>query len=396
MTIAIGRKILEIREEFQGGSLTPEGYVTAIYQLLLNRAPEPAVLGRIQSANIDDLERSVMLSPEFAAKWHDAEVGRQGREAPQVLIFGAYGNGNLGDVAQVASLTRMIGTLRPDIELWAASVMSGRFPFRYDRTVPAARFFDPDYINRFDMLIIGGGGLFAHPHDPLISEEWQRAIDIPVALVGVGASPEVAERSSHLIGKSAFVSGRDPVSVDALGMFHPQVEGMIDPVLADMHFTACNPPPLVAGPRKVLWILKSTDLSGFRDILEQVDPVRDTICFLEPHLDYCLVLRFPDAVPVYDARRLVELIDGADLVVSFRYHGAVFALHRGKPLLGVQEPKIAALLSRYGLDDQFSKDGTTFSWSDEPRSASRAQMAADSERSVRTLQRCLAPIAVHD
>jgi len=58
------------------------------------------------------------------------------------------------------------------------------------------------------------------------------------------------------------------------------------------------------------------------------------------------------ASPVHSFGELVSVIDGADLVVATRYHGAVFALIRGKPVLSIAyQPKTVDLMAAMGLRD---------------------------------------------
>jgi hypothetical protein len=94
------------------------------------------------------------------------------------------------------------------------TTVSISFPFEY--VLPAKQIYNVSLLNRFDLMIIGGGGLLLHHHDPLTSEGWQKPIDIPVVLFGIGAGDEIAAKCNTLITKAVYVSGRNEPSLAAL------------------------------------------------------------------------------------------------------------------------------------------------------------------------------------
>ena len=67
----------------------------------------------------------------------------------RVLIFGAYGNGNLGDAIQPRSLARAITRFRPDIEVFAASYLQidPDYPFDATRKLGPAQVMDTPALN---------------------------------------------------------------------------------------------------------------------------------------------------------------------------------------------------------------------------------------------------------
>src|SRR5207248_4756649 len=106
------------------GNADKESYIRAIYRVALQRDPDPNALTRFLAR--DDINkffpeilssaefRKLARSPAYAATRSLASPDR-----PRVLLFGAYGNGNLGDAIQASSLAQAINLLRPEIEVWA-------------------------------------------------------------------------------------------------------------------------------------------------------------------------------------------------------------------------------------------------------------------------------------
>jgi polysaccharide pyruvyl transferase WcaK-like protein len=209
---------------------------------------------------------------------------------------------------------------------------------------------DPYFVNQFDLLLIGGGGLFSHPHPPLNDIEWQKCITPPVVIIGVGADESVIAQSEVIIRKALFVSGRDEPSVKALSTLRGDIRFCPDPVIADPSLRANrneNPRPITS-QAKTLWILKASPETQFASLRERIDADRDSVCFLEPSQEYSLLMDYPAAQAIYSSSELVQLIDEAQNVVSMRYHGCILSMMRGRPVMGVREDKSRQLLSRYG------------------------------------------------
>ena len=297
--------------------------------------------------------RRLARSPAYAAAGTLALPRR-----PRVLLFGAYGNGNLGDAIQATSLARAIGSIRPDVEVWASSALPAAYPFAYNRILPPEAVAKPDLVNSFDLLIVGGGGLLAHPHDPLTDPKWQEGLELPVVFLGIGADDATAGKSGNLLRKAVYVSGRDGQSVAALSRFSNAVGFVPDPVLSDIAYLpdASSDPPKFNRTEKRLWILKSANHPQLLDLCRCIAESDDMVCFLEPHLDFELVEHIPHARPIYCVDDLLAMIDEAKIVFSMRYHGCILAMLRGKPVFGLREPKCLSLLERYGNGQWFSSE----------------------------------------
>src|SRR5262249_12716943 len=160
---------------------------------------------------------------------------------------------------------------------------------------------------------------------PLTNEEWQRSIDVPVALFGIGAGGPVASKCETLIRKAVYVSGRDDQSLTALRRFRDDVRFVPDPVLADSYYhpssvdTGYHPSSVdtsntLANNGNKLWLIKHNQHLHGTGLSRMIDPERDQICFVEPFLDFPLVKLLPTVRPLYFVDDLIALIDQSEIV----------------------------------------------------------------------------------
>jgi polysaccharide pyruvyl transferase WcaK-like protein len=343
------------------GGLDKESYIRALYRVLLCREPDASGMSRLLAR--DDAQNffmEIISSQEFRRLARLPAYGVAGSFSPtrqrRVLLFGAYGNGNLGDAIQALSLARAINRIRPDIEVWAASALPSTYPFDYQRTLGPEAVLRPAVINSFDLLLIGGGGLLSHPHDPLTDLNWQHTLQLPVALFGIGADPATASKSETLIRRSVYVSGRDPQSIHTLSTYAKDVKFVPDPVLCDSFYVRKDNPHHDDMSDRQLWILKFLHTESFKRLCAAIAERGASVCFVEPHLDFRITQYLPNAVPIYDTHTLLSMMDNADTVFSMRYHGCIFAMLRRKTVFGLYEPKCLSLLRRYGAEKNFSAE----------------------------------------
>jgi hypothetical protein len=378
-------------------------YIRLLYDVLFQRDTDTVALEKLmERSDVENFFSEFLSSPEFRMKSLSSSYipGLQlnGSARPRILLFGAYGNGNLGDKIQAESLLRGIRHIRPDVEVWACSVLRGAFPFPFDRVLPADAFAKPRIVNQFDMLMIGGGGLLAHPHDPLTNPEWQSGINIPIAFVGVGAAPGVVARSETLVKKAVYVSVRDEHSMSAMQRIVPEPKFLPDPVLCDSEYdarAAVRSGRWQAGNRR-LWILKHGAPDQLAQCRRLIDPETDEICFLEPHLDFPLISAFPLAKPMYRADELIALIDNADMVISMRYHGCILAMLRDRPTIAIREHKCLELFHRYGNDRYFVRDAADLSFDLAGYRAPDELLMRDRARFVSELSNVLAAVKTRE
>jgi hypothetical protein len=342
-----GLRLQDLREP---SNIDKESYIRALYRVALQRDPDPNALTRLLAR--DDINRffpEILSSAEFRrlarSPAYAATRALASPDRPRVLLFGAYGNGNLGDAIQASSLSRAINFLRPEIEVWACSALPAPYPFEHQLTLQSDAILAPAIVNSFDLLVIGGGGLLSHPHDPLTDPEWQKMLRVPVALLGVGAAEPVASKAENLI----YISGRDNHSIATLRKFTREPAFVPDPVLCDASYL--NQEGEHSGSRqssdRKLWVLKYVNTEDFWALCDVLSQSDDTVCFVEPHIDFRLIEHLPNARPIYFVEQLISMIDDADLVLSMRYHGCILAMLRGKRVFGLREHKCFDLLERY-------------------------------------------------
>ncbi len=314
--------------------------VSKLYRRILLREADPEALRRYVEADLSivQIENSIYSSNEFATKVKPL-IDRISTERRKLLIFGAYGNGNLGDAIQANCLAAALEKYLPNHEIWAGTTLPNRYNFPEGKKLPTWAIRAPQILKEFDAVVIGGGGLFSHPHDPLQESSWARSVEIPTYILGVGATSKVAHNSIELIKRSALVSARDYVSLRALSEIRPDVSIIRDPVLCTANFVgSCN------NSRGTVWILKgplSTDHAFIRRHIRETDRV---ICF-EPKVDCALEEFFPEMVYTPTIESVNAIIRDASTVITSRYHGAILALLLGKRVIGYGDQKIQSLLN---------------------------------------------------
>jgi len=310
----------------------------------------------------------------------------------RVLLFGAFGNGNMGDAYQAIAvrshLQQQFGG-RP-FEVFACSLLSSSdycYPEEYK--LPSQSIMDADFVNSFDYLVIGGGGLLAHPHDPLADIKWCRSILTPMILLAVGATePEVA-RHHILLRQALKVIGRDEVSVKALNTVRSDARLAGDPILCLGSVHDLLPAPSVAPDDQsndsVLWVLKypSNDedlalLGKIREYIKDNSHQNHMIVGMEPALDQVLIGLF-DETPILlteDLDQLCQLISRAGQVFSMRYHGAIFALLMDRRVVGASQSKLHELARKLGHSNGYLERSAELShemW-DKAMSCSQSQL----------------------
>lgn len=290
--------------------------------------------------------------------------------SPRVLLFGAYGNGNLGDAYQALALrAHLMREWNLDANaIFACSLIDqADYPFPAECKLPARSILDPDLVNAFDCLAIGGGGLLSHPHEPLEGSEWVKHISVPILMTGLGCGPAVTRDCATLLNRAWAVSARDLSSTAAARGLRNDIETVADPILCSAalsDLTALDlEGALVPGAIDVLWILKYPNSESDQDFLRQIKvyldaapAARHQILCIEPRLDKEIEAFFPGYRILYVSAlsHLLAWIHAASVVVSMRYHGAIFAALAGCRFLGFSQEKIGALSSELGLPGAYA------------------------------------------
>jgi polysaccharide pyruvyl transferase WcaK-like protein len=343
----------------RAGNLTPAavaiGHVEELFRKLAGRAPSPLEVSRC-------LAHGAQVGRATPAVLRDSAIRREPRER-KVLLFGAYGNGNMGDAYQAIALqkhlTRSWGL--QERQIFATSLIdSYDFPFPAAQKLPPDTILNTRLINEFDRLIIGGGGLIAHPHAPLFDSKWVKQVHTPVLLLGIGAELLTVEPHRELLERAWLVSGRDATSIAALKVVRADAVLIRDPVLSAFGIedlsTSDAQPRSAALPEtetdvEVLWVLKYPDseedadfLIKVANLIQEQTRVRHAIVGIEPGRDQVLEQFLPGKVQyLRSLSDLIPRLEQAGVVVSMRYHGCIFAALAGKPSVGYSQSKIKHL-----------------------------------------------------
>lgn len=387
-----------------------EAEVAAIYRALLGREPEsPEVAARLRAAGRTPVElvQEIAASEEFGTRMREeaaiailrrhpparrlrppprGDMQAEGVAAPpkplRLLLFGAYGNGNLGDAAQAGALARLLGAYcTGPVQCAATSWLDHEaYDARPARRRAPGVLLDGEKLAGFDAVVIGGGGVLGPPHFPLHRPEWIRAMlraGIPYGFAGIGASRgvtrarELREPIEALLRGAAFVSVRDSWSVSAVQELCEGWFEMPDPVLsAWLLLGRPAPAPTPAGPAEepppapvdTLMIVKAPApgnsaeeafLSAASDFARAAPEGSVRTVVVEPRREErALAGLFPGGVvAVRDFGMLVAHCAAARRVVSMRYHGAIAGVLAGVPTLGGTAAKARTLLAALGCPD---------------------------------------------
>jgi polysaccharide pyruvyl transferase WcaK-like protein len=321
--------------------------------------------------------------------------------ARRVLLFGAYGNGNVGDAAQIDALAGLLRRLAPvgTPPGFAACSWEHLAPY-CPAGITALR---PDALMRpenvrpragatdgggADLVVIGGGGLFGAPHFPLHERRWAEWFvgrAVPFALLGIGGSAEALgtpgwnDAYRLLLGHAAFVGVRDAETLAAARAIRPDATWFPDPVLAEALLSQGEPG--AAGERDLDAVLiprapnGAADQAALDGLLELAWGAgaagrRVVIAALEPAADRDSLageeVRYIAAWP-----ELLDLCRRSHAVVSARLHGVVAGLVSGCAVHGLAQPKTGDLMARFGIADWFHPSG----WPDRPPDLSPAAAA---------------------
>lgn len=338
------------------------------------------------------------------------------RAARSILLVGAYANGNIGDMLQADALASELRAVDPSATISSASPSKLRAPYPavFHERLDASILEDPERLNAFDLILVGGGGLLAAPHWPLHDDAWVSGITTRLCAVGLGCAATAAIGARSFVERCDVFSVRDEHSAAEVAEVRADVSIVMDPIL--LCEAALGEPAHdddVAARAGVVCIagklLPTT--TQFYERLEQallVDP-KDEIVSINPATDRRsgfdeVFIRQPQYVSEVPA--LHRILCRRRLALSERYHGCIFALRWRVPCYGITlrsrtvTSKIAELYRRLDLSDlliqadadfrrgalvRAAEDGIDFDRIGETLAGERAQLRE-------YLRRCLAPL----
>ena len=243
-----------------------------------------------------------------------------------VLLFGAYGNGNLGDAVQAESLRNVIVSIFPKMEFWATTAFREAYPYSADKTLPAGAIEESGYSIKIRCLGNRWRNSALHPHDPLGDPDWARSVPIPFAFISVGAGYSAifvpSERSGCPRGLGQWQGYRifeHSAKASAWGAFHagPGIDRKYDFKKASpSSFETCS-------------ILRGPVDENLAFIKAALGP-RDAVVGMEPKEDEVLRTLFPDIILLRNFSSARQYYISAKRTVSMRYHG-IISLRHGVP-----------------------------------------------------------------
>ncbi len=325
-----------------------------------------------------------------------------------ILIAGYFGHGNVGDEAILLAMAERLWQADASLDL---QVLTTNPQADWGPLLPAVDWRSPSAVMaalaRADLLLIGGGGLFqdywgtSDAADPLTDSwgmghylrlaSWAKLAGVPVMTYAVGVGPlqEPQSRAStrRLYDLTDDNTVRDRASLQLLlelGVPAERVHLTADPAVAlgaevkyARQFLAAQKghgPWLVVSPR--LWRETAATTHAHQAMAEALDAFLNAhpehrVLFVPFHQgqgaledDLQAIARVRQAMNTgrqvvlfppeeVTPARVAGLFAAADLALTMRLHGAIFATSQGTPFVALAyDPKVAAFAAEVGLPEQ--------------------------------------------
>jgi len=335
--------------------------ICASYVLHLGRLPDWEGLISFAARKIDTAE----IDLEIAASAESAEVDGAVSNVKallepypdrfKVLIFGAYGNGNLGDREMAKAVSAILEEDGRIVCFAYSELATADYPFPEDRKLSSKhKPLNIRVLGLFDALVIGGGGLLSYPHMPLWDPIWKYLIPIPYAIFSCGASSPLDGRLIPLVSGAEIASARDEAGYQELSKYNPNALLCHDPLLAFGPIVEDRESGISVGKVRRLYVLRAPWSPWHAQLKDQIHD-QDMVVVFEAHLDFPILYNFPNSIVCSSIAEFHQLAVNFDVVISERYHGLILALLARRPVFGVtrndHKSKISALLSVLGLAD---------------------------------------------
>ncbi len=257
----------------------------------------------------------------------------------RILLLGAYANGNIGDKYQAFAICHELREISETIEVCCVSPSrrNNKYPSNCPQLPPEIGL-KAEEINKFDAIIIGGGGLLAVEHFPLNDSLWVDSINTKIIALGLGLDESGAIASRRFIERADFFSARDEYSIDIANNFRSQTELVLDPILLSDAF---NLPKINQANGSGFLIpsrLSDKSIDYYDWMLENVITSKDKIASINPQTDFAsgfLSMFDRRAKFYYELDPFLEMLAKCQYGFSERYHGAIFALKMGIPCFGL-------------------------------------------------------------
>jgi polysaccharide pyruvyl transferase WcaK-like protein len=290
----------------------------------------------------------------------------------KIAIIGYYGHNNLGDELNLLEMIKLIENQYPAADITVFSGGLGTLYYDVDyRLILADRLGLSGYrdaLNKFDLVIIGGGGLVflgANYFDFL-----QEGIKVPYIFSRVGidnraVSQPVLTQLKNILGRAYDVTVRTTGDKE-LAQKYLGIECRVVPE-AIWNYTT-QPFPLAAWGKKVLVSMNAYATRYFARLKEALDKTKTvktvfTVSMQDTSKDfYYNILSTPDKRTILpesvSLHKKASFLAGADLVVTSRLHAGLVAISHGVPAIMLKStPKIQFLMNELNLNELFAGDG---------------------------------------
>lgn len=258
---------------------------------------------------------------------------------PRVCLLGWWEGKNEGDLYMLEVLKKAFDG--------AFETSPRRIPFKFT-------WLKRIYLNSFDFMIVGGGGLFIKaPPKPFDTyDRWGDSVKPGLSFFGVsieGLDPEYESVTRRLIEKSRFFIVRDTRSFELLRRLSPKVE-----LAPDITFLYprrvrrnINPDLIGVNLRKTgtcdssLWARAINSLEGRKVLIpmSELEDCRDA--------DEMAGIK-GELLPRFD----ISVYSGIRLVISMRLHALIFAVQNAIPVIGIAyAPKVRNLFYDLGMEE---------------------------------------------
>lgn len=262
-----------------------------------------------------------------------------GKKKPRVCLLGWWEGKNEGDCYMLEILQKTFAD--------SFSTSPRRIPFKFT-------WLKRIYLNSFDFLIVGGGGLFIKtPPKPFDTfDKWGHSVKPGLSFFGVsieGLSPEYEAVTKMLIEKSRFFIVRDTRSFELLRKLSPKVELAPDITFLYPRRVRRDPSPRLIGVnlRKTdtcnasLWAASINSLGGRKVLIPMSD--------LEDCRDIDAMSGVEgEPLPSFD----ISVYSRLEFMVSMRLHSIIFAVQNAIPVIGIAyAPKVRNFFHDLGLKE---------------------------------------------
>jgi hypothetical protein len=333
--------------------------LSRLYVELLGRLPDDAGFKHHYNSFADLCElRAEFLRSEEHQCLHEArlsiraKIKRKGREK-NILMVGAYGNGNLGDKWLASVMLEFFEVHYPQIGTFYYSHQSIS-----DYAIPDALKLRSDcnplnryVLQEFDAVLLGPGGLLACPHEPVWRPEFGNLCSVPFGIISCGCVSPLPIETWNVVRGATICTGRDEFTVIAMQAVRADAFVCPDPVLSC--YRPIRPDEQLETGRA--FILRGP-LRAKHSEIAAIFKEGDVVIGMESLVDNVLLQIFPQMVFVENVEQLAATLGPHREVVSERYHGVVCGLLLGKKTFGLTRPdhnqsKILNLFESLNMSD---------------------------------------------